>query len=59
MSKLMTYTTKVSFTLPTGGERRSLYVTTLSRNPEEIKKEAAHKAEVCYGWQINDVSFGD
>jgi hypothetical protein len=50
-------TTEVFFTAP-GATRTSLLVTTLTRDSETIRREAMHKAKVCYGLDIHDLRLG-
>lgn len=57
MSKLRRVSTEVFYML--GTERRSMLVTTLTKDVDTIKREALHKAEVCYGLKgISNLSLG-
>ena len=55
-SVLRRTTTEVHFNAP-GATRTSLLVTTLTDDPKVIKSEAIHKAKVCYGLNISNVTF--
>lgn len=40
------------------GRRDTMWVTVLSTDHEVIKAEAKHKAQACYGLQIDNISIG-